>query len=250
MGMVVMPKMVIRLDPFGIPIMLILYHQNSMGLYIMTCIMAICRNNGRKNIPHISGQYWLSQVIWNCFSGVFCCWWYGYAGAPASFPVQEDNRILQKYLEWSVKIEGEADKFIKKNLAPGAFIGIHLRNGIDWVRACEHIPKSPSLFAAPQCVGKHVFNKYQKAHVTVLMALPLNVICLSVRIIQICSCDTVPMNKTSVEFFMIPNGTFCPLNDLEIQPDYIRSVWELQMFSYFNISKFIRKNSFNLISPK
>lgn len=74
-------------------------------------------------------------------------------GSPASFPVSEENRKLHKYLEWSDKIQLEAEDFIKTQLPKGAFIGIHLRNGIDWVRACEHIPDSPNLFAAAQCLG-------------------------------------------------------------------------------------------------
>lgn len=74
-------------------------------------------------------------------------------GAPGSFPVQLKNRPLHKYLFWNDLILSEAKNYIKNQLPKGAFIGIHLRNGIDWVRACEHIPNSPSLFAAPQCVG-------------------------------------------------------------------------------------------------
>lgn len=35
----------------------------------------------------------------------------------------------------------------------GAYLGIHLRNGVDWNRACEHINDSPNLFSAAQCLG-------------------------------------------------------------------------------------------------
>lgn len=76
-----------------------------------------------------------------------------FIGAPASFPVQLENRHLQKYLQWSDNISQQAENFINNVLPKGAFIGIHLRNGVDWVRACEHIPQSPNLFAAPQCLG-------------------------------------------------------------------------------------------------
>ncbi|VEN61443.1 unnamed protein product [Callosobruchus maculatus] len=91
-----------------------------------------------------------------------------FTGAPASFPIQQKNRILQKYLEWSDDIEEKANKFIKSNMPKGAFIGIHLRNGIDWVRACEHIPSSPNLFAAPQCLG----YQNEKGVATKEMCLP------------------------------------------------------------------------------
>lgn len=76
-----------------------------------------------------------------------------FTGAPASFPVQDENRGLQKYLIWSNHIQQQAKHFIKNNLPKGSFIGVHLRNGIDWIRACEHIKDSPNLFSAAQCLG-------------------------------------------------------------------------------------------------
>uniref|UniRef100_A0A0C9PIE6 GDP-fucose protein O-fucosyltransferase 1 n=1 Tax=Fopius arisanus TaxID=64838 RepID=A0A0C9PIE6_9HYME len=76
-----------------------------------------------------------------------------FTGAPASFPVQLENKYLQKCVIWSDEMQRKARKFIKDNLPKGAFIGIHLRNGIDWVRACEFISTTPNLFAAPQCLG-------------------------------------------------------------------------------------------------
>nr|XP_022901836.1 GDP-fucose protein O-fucosyltransferase 1 [Onthophagus taurus] len=81
-----------------------------------------------------------------------------FTGAPASFPVQLENKVLHKYLKWSDLIDQKANDFIKNVLPKGAFIGIHLRNGVDWTRACSHIPQSPNLFAAPQCLG------YQNEH--------------------------------------------------------------------------------------
>ncbi|EFA03399.2 GDP-fucose protein O-fucosyltransferase 1 [Tribolium castaneum] len=91
-----------------------------------------------------------------------------FTGAPASFPVQLENRPLHKYLEWSDTVSQKADTFIAKTLPKGAFIAIHLRNGIDWVRACEHIPDSPNLFAAPQCLG----YRNEKGKATPEMCLP------------------------------------------------------------------------------
>lgn len=76
-----------------------------------------------------------------------------FTGAPASFPVQNENRYLQEYLKWNHKYRSLASDFIKNTLPKGAFIGIHLRNGIDWVRACEHVKDSQQLFASPQCLG-------------------------------------------------------------------------------------------------
>jgi len=61
-----------------------------------------------------------------------------FTGAPASFPVQIENRKLHRYMQWSETIEKQARDYIKKKLPEGAFIGIHLRNGIDWVRCLFH----------------------------------------------------------------------------------------------------------------
>ncbi|KAK8386089.1 hypothetical protein O3P69_010667 [Scylla paramamosain] len=90
-----------------------------------------------------------------------------FTGAPASFPVQENNRGLHKYLEWSDAVLNKAKKFIN-SLPYGHFIGVHLRNGVDWVRACEHVHHSPNLFAAPQCLGYR--NEHGKA--TTELCLP------------------------------------------------------------------------------
>lgn len=84
-----------------------------------------------------------------------------FVGAPASFPIQKENVKIHKYLKWSDEIDNLANTFITKRIKPGKFIGIHLRNGIDWVRACEHITKNSLLFSAPQCLGYR--NEYGKA---------------------------------------------------------------------------------------
>ena len=58
-----------------------------------------------------------------------------FTGAPGSFPVQEKNVVLQKYLKWSDFIDEKAQHFIDKfkNQPDEKFIAIHLRNGIDFV---------------------------------------------------------------------------------------------------------------------
>nr|XP_034828756.1 GDP-fucose protein O-fucosyltransferase 1 isoform X2 [Maniola hyperantus] len=91
-----------------------------------------------------------------------------FTGAPASFPVQVENVHLQKYLTWSSDILSRSRLFIKKNMSGGGFLGIHLRNGQDWVKACQHVPDSPKLFSAPQCVG----YKNEKGKLTPSMCLP------------------------------------------------------------------------------
>jgi peptide-O-fucosyltransferase len=54
-------------------------------------------------------------------------------GAPGSFPCKKENKWLQKFVKWSTSMNKKADKFIKDVLPEGPFVGIHLRNGIDFV---------------------------------------------------------------------------------------------------------------------
>ena len=56
-----------------------------------------------------------------------------FTGAPAAFPVQEKDVGLHKYLLWSDNINGKADKFIEENFGKEPFLGLHFRNGVDWV---------------------------------------------------------------------------------------------------------------------
>lgn len=85
-----------------------------------------------------------------------------------AFPVQEENLHLHKYLQWSDQINDKANEFIKTKLPKGAFIGIHLRNGIDWIRACDHVKNAKNLFASPQCLG---YNN-EKGELTMDICMP------------------------------------------------------------------------------
>ncbi|KAH0952545.1 hypothetical protein HN011_002327 [Eciton burchellii] len=91
-----------------------------------------------------------------------------FSGAPATYPVQLENKHLQKCLNWNDDIMNKAKTFIKTKLPKGAFVGIHLRNGIDWVRTCTHIPTSPNLFSAAQCLG----YRNERGKATMAMCLP------------------------------------------------------------------------------
>lgn len=77
-----------------------------------------------------------------------------FTSAPGHFPAREKDRYLQKYIRWSSKITSQAKKFIDTYLSR-PFVGIHLRNDIDWIRVCEHINPSSStpLFSSEQCTG-------------------------------------------------------------------------------------------------
>ncbi|PVD23011.1 hypothetical protein C0Q70_16272 [Pomacea canaliculata] len=77
-------------------------------------------------------------------------------GAPANFPVKEEFVPLQRYLQWSAKMEMEADKYIKEHFPEETFVGIHLRNGPDWVSfTCVNVLAydQTSFMASPQCLG-------------------------------------------------------------------------------------------------
>lgn len=58
-------------------------------------------------------------------------------GAPGAFPVYEKDRWLQKFVQWSANIEKKAKEFITSVLKNEPFVGIHLRNGIDFVSIDE-----------------------------------------------------------------------------------------------------------------
>lgn len=91
-----------------------------------------------------------------------------FTGAPATFPVQFENRHLHRHLQWSDEIRNRALAYRRDRLPKGAFIGVHLRNGMDWIRACEHIRTSPNLFAAAQCLG----YRNERGNATMDMCMP------------------------------------------------------------------------------
>jgi len=76
-----------------------------------------------------------------------------FTGAPASFPVQKENVELQKYFQYNDDWIGKATQWVKLNLPKGPYVGVHLRNGEDWERACQHVNSGNHLFSSPQCLG-------------------------------------------------------------------------------------------------
>ncbi|KAK7501154.1 hypothetical protein BaRGS_00007639 [Batillaria attramentaria] len=76
-------------------------------------------------------------------------------GPPASYPVSKNYVPLQQYLQWSEALDAQADNYIQKTFPGEKFVGIHLRNGDDWVNACKRTEPDgvPKLMASPQCLG-------------------------------------------------------------------------------------------------
>ncbi|CAF1180340.1 unnamed protein product [Adineta steineri] len=74
-------------------------------------------------------------------------------GAPASFPMLPEHRQLQKYMDWSEQIMNEVRQHQKTLFNNEPYIGIHLRNDVDWLRACADVEslKTRSYMASPQC---------------------------------------------------------------------------------------------------
>ncbi|CAF0708677.1 unnamed protein product [Brachionus calyciflorus] len=75
-----------------------------------------------------------------------------FRGAPASYPIKKDDRINQRYIVWSDSIISEVDSLIKKFFDDEKYIGIHLRNGIDWSNACRDVDGYDNYMSSPQCL--------------------------------------------------------------------------------------------------
>lgn len=73
-------------------------------------------------------------------------------GAPAPYPMARSNRHLQRYLEFSDRVTEEAQKYIDNHFPNERYVGIHLRNGPDWVNACTHAVGEKSYMASYQCL--------------------------------------------------------------------------------------------------
>jgi len=74
-------------------------------------------------------------------------------GAPSSFPVQPGHVGLHSHMKWSDSWTERGKEWVRRHMPKGDWLGIHLRNGGDWDRACEHTTTSQNLFSSPQCLG-------------------------------------------------------------------------------------------------
>ncbi|VDQ09859.1 unnamed protein product [Trichobilharzia regenti] len=61
-----------------------------------------------------------------------------FVGPISAFPVNPKNRFYHRYLEWSDHINTLINQYIDQSLIK-PIVGVHLRNGIDFVSLCDCI---------------------------------------------------------------------------------------------------------------
>ncbi|CAK9291715.1 unnamed protein product [Gordionus sp. m RMFG-2023] len=80
-----------------------------------------------------------------------------FVGAPGSFPVKISDVHLHGLLIWSQQISQMVDKhfFDLYGVRRYEYIGLHLRNGLDWKLTCQHVGQTDQLFSSSQCLGEN-----------------------------------------------------------------------------------------------
>lgn len=80
-------------------------------------------------------------------------------GPPAPFPVPIRQWPIQRFLKWSKKISELGDNYISLTFADHPFLGVHLRNGADWLKTCSLLEEKrhglKNLMASTQCLGEN-----------------------------------------------------------------------------------------------
>jgi peptide-O-fucosyltransferase len=71
-------------------------------------------------------------------------------GAPGNFPVEARDRELQKYVVFRDDILEEAAAVLRDVSKP--VLSVHMRNSMDWKKACKHAVNRASWMESPQCL--------------------------------------------------------------------------------------------------
>ena len=85
-----------------------------------------------------------------------------FIGAPSSFPVHEDALPVHKYIRLHQAAISKGYSYRRK-IIKEPYIGVHIRHGVDWERACKLLIERPlgTLFSSAQCSqGRHVTIPY------------------------------------------------------------------------------------------
>ncbi|CAF4058647.1 unnamed protein product [Rotaria sp. Silwood2] len=76
---------------------------------------------------------------------------FAFSGPPGT---DQHNIHIGKYFVYSNYIQKQAENFLNKHqISPDTLLAIHLRNGIDFERACTYANEKSNFFASAQCLG-------------------------------------------------------------------------------------------------
>lgn len=78
---------------------------------------------------------------------------YSILGAPSSFPVNREAIEIQEYVSFSQEFDSKSNDFIQERNLIKPYIGVHLRWGSDWQRACTLLKENlmRTMFSSSQC---------------------------------------------------------------------------------------------------
>ncbi|XP_072170501.1 GDP-fucose protein O-fucosyltransferase 1-like [Diadema setosum] len=71
--------------------------------------------------------------------------------APAKFPIDPNNRIIQDYIKWNPTLFAQAQSNMDDMFEGAPYVGIHLRNGDEWEKGCDHEGATKLIAAFREC---------------------------------------------------------------------------------------------------
>ncbi|KAI1284899.1 GDP-fucose protein O-fucosyltransferase 1 [Halotydeus destructor] len=119
-----------------------------------------------------------------------------FPGAPSSFPASIESVTLQYYVHFSDKVSKDATDYRKSRFSAETYIGVHLRHGSDWEKACQHLKHNMTqLFSSHQCT-KRLPVTSSIVHLPFETCLPskttiANEITIALKSMQETTCNTV-----------------------------------------------------------